>query len=69
MPFETVALLSFTVDPTGIVYQLDESGPGACSASLSDFRGPPYCLSEKYLVKVVPARLKQSRHPSKAVVS
>lgn len=41
----------------------------AVSEAARDFLGPPYFLSEKYLVKVDPARLRQRRHPWKAVVS
>lgn len=39
------------------------------SASLRALRPPPYFLSEKYLVKVVPVRLRHSLQPWNAVVS
>ncbi len=41
----------------------------AASAAFSAFLSLPYFLSEKYLVNVVPSRLRQRRHPWNAVVS
>ncbi len=41
----------------------------AFCASTRDFFIPPNFLSEKYLVKLVPARLMHKRQPSNAAVS
>ena len=39
------------------------SSPRTFSAAFRDFLDPPYFLSLKYLLNVVPARLRHKRHP------